>query len=494
MDDSTFTCHWGDCTSSFPDAELLYAHLTNDHVGRKSTGNLCLTCHWNECDVTVVKRDHITSHLRVHVPLKPHRCTSFKRPQDLKKHGKTHMQEKTSTTAPGHTPLAPQQHHNSYLGPLYQTIPLSPPPSVTHSPSPSAASDGLDQHYPYNMAAAPSPSSPTSASFPSQQYHHHHHPMYADYYEKPPIVPSQTTYQQQPQQPVNHSMTPIQYPTYNQGLAHHLDTIQNMLDMGAVEPRDLALPVTNDEQLSHFDSWLAGLSHQAETDVPMPLSSFEENTPYPQSTATTDTNPYAHIGYIHNGGGGAPLPAGNDHYVYSYPTPDSSITSRRDHLAAMPDMAAYDYSLQPEMRTAMNFMSGKPEKPSSTHKEKSSTASSASSTTSEKSDKKTEGDGSATKREDVIDMLASDMSEMTLTSEQQLYPSASSPPPAKETKDHHHYHHDRQKAHKRLLALIREQTHLVYNKKDCKGTATPPLASSPSTSTVPEKPCTIQVQ
>lgn len=75
MDDSTFTCHWGDCTSTFPDAELLYAHLTNDHVGRKSTGNLCLTCHWNECDVTVVKRDHITSHLRVHVPLKPHRCT-----------------------------------------------------------------------------------------------------------------------------------------------------------------------------------------------------------------------------------------------------------------------------------------------------------------------------------------------------------------------------------------------------------------------------------
>lgn len=271
------------------------------------------------------------------------------------------------------------------------------------------------------------------------------------------------------------------------GLAHHLDTIQNMLDMGAVEPRDLALPVTNDEQLSHFDSWLAGLSHQAETDVPMPLSSFEENAPYPQSTPVADTNPYAHIGYINNGGGGAPLPAANDHYVYSYPTPDSSITSRRDHLAAMPDMAAYDYSLQPEMRTAMNFMSGKPEKSTSTLKKKSSTASSSSSTssTSEKGDKKVEG-GGATKREDVIDMLASDMSEMTLASEQQLYPSTSSP--AKETKDRHHH---RQEAHKRLLALIREQTHLVYNKKDCKGTATPPLAS---TSTVPEKPCTIQVQ
>ena len=39
-----------------------------------------------------MKRDHITSHIRVHVPLKPHKCEfcqkAFKRPQDLKKHVK----------------------------------------------------------------------------------------------------------------------------------------------------------------------------------------------------------------------------------------------------------------------------------------------------------------------------------------------------------------------------------------------------------------------
>lgn len=67
-------CRWADCSKTFSDPELLYAHLTTDHVGRKSTGNLCLTCHWDHCNVTVVKRDHITSHLRVHVPLKPHHC------------------------------------------------------------------------------------------------------------------------------------------------------------------------------------------------------------------------------------------------------------------------------------------------------------------------------------------------------------------------------------------------------------------------------------
>jgi len=61
-------------------------------VGRKSTNNLNLTCGWNSCRTTTVKRDHITSHIRVHVPLKPHKCDfcgkAFKRPQDLKKHVK----------------------------------------------------------------------------------------------------------------------------------------------------------------------------------------------------------------------------------------------------------------------------------------------------------------------------------------------------------------------------------------------------------------------
>ena len=67
-------------------------HLCDMHVGRKSTNNLCLTCAWSACRTTTVKRDHITSHIRVHVPLKPHKCEfcgkAFKRPQDLKKHVK----------------------------------------------------------------------------------------------------------------------------------------------------------------------------------------------------------------------------------------------------------------------------------------------------------------------------------------------------------------------------------------------------------------------
>ncbi len=76
-------------TPPFPPSQ---DHICDCHVGRKSTNNLNLICQWNSCRTTTIKRDHITSHIRVHVPLKPHKCDfcgkTFKRPQDLKKHVK----------------------------------------------------------------------------------------------------------------------------------------------------------------------------------------------------------------------------------------------------------------------------------------------------------------------------------------------------------------------------------------------------------------------
>lgn len=93
--DPKLKCEWGNCDKTFEEAEFLYHHLCQNHVGRKSQKNLQLCCNWKNCKVITEKRDHITSHLRVHIPLKPFSCSTctkkFKRPQDLKKHLKIHV-------------------------------------------------------------------------------------------------------------------------------------------------------------------------------------------------------------------------------------------------------------------------------------------------------------------------------------------------------------------------------------------------------------------
>ncbi|TFB06437.1 pH-response transcription factor pacC/RIM101 [Trichoderma ghanense] len=144
-------CRWNQCGQKFTNAETLYEHICERHVGRKSTNNLSLTCQWNSCRTTTVKRDHITSHIRVHVPLKPHKCEfcgkSFKRPQDLKKHVKTHADDSV-LSRPG---------QDNQPGMNYRPQAPKPPSYYDHTGQMRSPLAGFPQHHPGGYYA-PQPS------------------------------------------------------------------------------------------------------------------------------------------------------------------------------------------------------------------------------------------------------------------------------------------------------------------------------------------------
>lgn len=101
IDREIHQCQWFNCGRFFESASDLFQHMSNQHVGRKTTETLCLTCGWNGCGRRFDKRDHIISHVRVHVPsYKPYNCDlcskCFSRSQDMKKHRKTHKADPPS--------------------------------------------------------------------------------------------------------------------------------------------------------------------------------------------------------------------------------------------------------------------------------------------------------------------------------------------------------------------------------------------------------------
>lgn len=156
-----FKCCWGFCGIIFETPEILYDHLCSDHVGRKSSNNLSLVCCWDNCGTRTVKRDHITSHLRVHVPLKPFHCylcpKSFKRPQDLKKHSKVHEETHQKTLKKAQKKIKEEE---KVKFPPFSLFPGQPPQDIRY---PTLGNEMLQRSECFDSSSALHPTSGADA-------------------------------------------------------------------------------------------------------------------------------------------------------------------------------------------------------------------------------------------------------------------------------------------------------------------------------------------
>ncbi|KAG2186851.1 hypothetical protein INT44_003078 [Umbelopsis vinacea] len=398
-------CRWGGCTQTYDDPEQLYVHLTNDHVGRKSTNNLCLTCNWGSCSVVTVKRDHITSHLRVHIPLKPHNCEicqkSFKRPQDLKKHEKTHTQEHQATlrsrqttaraTRANHHPLTPPQNPYSSRSPSvasdgsYSTSgPLSPPHSMTSDGGYSPSSDAQSSFSKFGTFDVVNDDTPYSSAYSNR-----------DFGGDDMMEDSQINVMgggQFGDNALDELFTDVLRnqklsPEYDTDMADRLNTLATFVDNG-----NLNAQLESPEELDQMQRWLQNLSNNinmsntyngaiSNSSSPSNGASLQYPTPFTMDDKSTYMTSEADMQAVYpqpmmdDGSfmyqtANALYPATNDMYVRSqmppqYPmanmqqyeqSPYAGTVGNRQHYMAAPSIST-NYWGGPTYQTTQNFTS-----------------------------------------------------------------------------------------------------------------------------------------
>ncbi|KAJ7492395.1 transcription factor PacC [Mycena latifolia] len=283
-------CQWQDCTQGFPDPETLYNHLCNEHIGRKSTNNLCLTCKWKDCGTSCAKRDHITSHLRVHTPLKPHVCEickkSFKRPQDLKKHEKIHTEEhhaqhkhsKAITVADPAYVSRVRGESTSTGRPVSSKPPPSKSPSNGSSSAPRAqsrSSSASDGSYP-NFPPTPSPD-----FSPPPMHHSNHSPTDEMFMQNHGWDGANTGSKRSHDYSVDDFFTDMKKrrlsPSYDPRMAERLDRLNHMSyshqhGASGFNPRSVSLDIRTPEELAAVNDFLITLGRDVSDGGPRPHS------------------------------------------------------------------------------------------------------------------------------------------------------------------------------------------------------------------------------
>ncbi|KAG8219637.1 hypothetical protein J3R82DRAFT_592 [Butyriboletus roseoflavus] len=391
---SSHLCEWLDCSDAFADPELLYTHLCNDHIGRKSTNNLCLTCKWKDCGTSCAKRDHITSHLRVHTPLKPHVCEickkTFKRPQDLKKHEKIHTEEhhaqhKHSKAITVNDPVYVSRVRGDpppHKGALNKSLSIKhsavPPPPLARSRPPSASvpHGTLSQSIP----AYPSPDldNHPSRHLPSSAYDlflHNQVPSW-DAHKSHPIHPRN---KRPGDHPVDDFFADVKKrkvaPSYDPQMADRLNDIAYVHDVAQHEfnPHSVSFNVRTPEELAAVNEFLVTLGRdltgsvhrnsQALPDRFSPSTYFDPDSLTQLGLAGMPGLPTPSQSFSHD----PAYPQPSHHYPPpTYPSPPSSIP-RSTHQSQYPSTYssfAPSQSAGPYPTTQMN---PRPVSPSASH-------------------------------------------------------------------------------------------------------------------------------
>ncbi|TFY72796.1 hypothetical protein EVG20_g233, partial [Dentipellis fragilis] len=310
---AAYRCQWVDCSKALSDPESLYNHLCNDHIGRKSTNNLCLTCKWKDCGTTCAKRDHITSHLRgsplslhfapspahslpVHTPLKPHACEickkSFKRPQDLKKHEKIHTEEhhaqhkhSKAVTVPD-TSISSRGSRDDSVDKTLSSVPSAGPDPATLRTRPHAnhLTDASNEHH-FGVLPTPSPEMIHSPAYPLVDGSHLGHPR--DPYAQPQLPTWETLRPDGSSTPSTGAKRSHDYavddffadvkkrrvnPSYDSHMAERLSNIAYMQNMaaghdgtGSFNPRSVSLDIRSPEELAAVNQFLLTLGRDVQT-------------------------------------------------------------------------------------------------------------------------------------------------------------------------------------------------------------------------------------